>query len=285
MARISKQERKVHEKVMELINSDRPLTYEEKEFCLENYQGDGTGFNGAFFTPSGLAWDFSVDAYTSGTVIDLCAGIGRLAFSMYHRCKPKRIVCVELNNEYARIGKRILPEAEWIVGDALSYIPQEKFDVAISNPPFGKINTTEHKDVDGYTGGEFEFKVMTHARKFADVGYFIVPQGSAGFTYSGKPYYDGTAKTNKYIKWEEQTGLCAYPGCGVDTSYYRDQWHGTNVICEVVEIRYYEHRNQTPDISEDAPKTHSNEENKSDSVIALPEPVNSSGTLTDLFDI
>lgn len=43
MARLSKQEQKLHDRAMELINSDRPLTYEEKEFCYNNYHGDGLG--------------------------------------------------------------------------------------------------------------------------------------------------------------------------------------------------------------------------------------------------
>ena len=63
MARLSKQEQKLHDRVMELINSDRPLTYEEKEFCYNNYHGDGLGGSGAFFTPEGLAWDFTIDAH------------------------------------------------------------------------------------------------------------------------------------------------------------------------------------------------------------------------------
>lgn len=279
MARLSKQEQKLHDRAMELINSDRPLTYEEKEFCYNNYHGDGLGGSGAFFTPEGLAWDFTIDAHCTGKVLDLCAGIGRLSFCMLHRCKPEKIVCIELNPEFARIGKRLLPEAEWITSDVFEFESNEKFDVVISNPPFGKIKTTDTKDVFEYTGGEFEFKVMTLGQKFAEVGYFIVPAGSAGFAYSGRPYYDGSMKSNKYLKWSKQTGLVTYAGCGIDTSIYRDEWHSTNVLTEVVEVRYYEKE------AVEAPKSHSNKQIEESKEITLPEQESESGTLSDLFDI
>lgn len=241
MARISKREQKLHDQAMELINSDKELTFEEKEFCFENYKGDGTGFNGAFFTPSGLAWDFSIDACCTGNVLELCAGIGRLAFCVYHRHKPKKIVCVELNTEYARIGQRLLPEAEWVVGDALEYESDIKFDLVMGNPPFGKIKTSTQNNIFGYKGNEFELKIAAYGKKFAPVGVFIVPQMSSGFKYSGNPFYDNSTPSEKYIRWNKETGLIAYPGVGIDTSYYSEQWNGTNIICEVIEVRYHEH--------------------------------------------
>ena len=237
MAKLSKQQQKLHKQAMELIDSDRPLTFEEKEFCFDNYHGDADSFKGAFFTPNGLAWDFSVDAVTHGSLLELCAGIGRLSFSVYHRHRPKRMVCVELCSEYVRIGKRLLPEAEWIQADVLTWKSNERFDLVISNPPFGKIQTSDIKDVNGYTGGEFEFKIISKAWDHSDYGVFLVPQGSAGFVYSGAHYYR-PAESNKYKKWKEQTGLEATAGCGVDTSLWRDEWHGTNVLTEIITVEY-----------------------------------------------
>lgn len=236
MATMSKQQAKLHDQVMNLIHSDAKLSFDDKEFILQNYQGDGIGGTGAFFTPEGLAWDFTIDSGSSGRCLELCAGIGRLSFCQYHRHKPKHITCVELNPDYVQIGKRVLPEAEWIVGDALQYTSNERYDIVYGNPPFGKIKTSEAA-TGSYKGSEFEYKVITHGASLADYGVWIVPQGSAGFVYSGAQYYERMEST-KYSKFAEQTGYHFEARCGIDTSIYRDQWHGTNVVCEVVTVEY-----------------------------------------------
>ncbi|WP_313683897.1 hypothetical protein [Pantoea sp.] len=99
MARLTKQQSKLHQQVMDLVHSDKVLTFEEKEFILQNYQGDGIGGTGAFFTPEGLAWDFTIDSGSTGSCLELCAGIGRLSFCQYHRHKPEHVTCVELNRD------------------------------------------------------------------------------------------------------------------------------------------------------------------------------------------
>lgn len=87
------------------------------------------------------------------------------------------------------IGKRVLPEAEWITGDVLQYSADRFYQVAYGNPPFGKISTS--KAFKGrYKGSEFENKVIEHASTFASYGARIVLQGSAGFKYFGHRYYD-----------------------------------------------------------------------------------------------
>lgn len=80
-----------------------------------------------------LAWDFILDAGCTGQCIELCAGIGRLSYYQYLRNKPTHITCVELNPEYVMIGKRVLPDAEWIIGDALQYSSDRFYDVAYGN--------------------------------------------------------------------------------------------------------------------------------------------------------
>lgn len=97
MARISKQQSKLHDQIMQLVPSYSTSTFEQKEFILQSYQGDGIGGTGAFFTPEGLAWDFTIDSNCTGRCIELCAGIGRLSLCQYTRHKPKHITCVEIN--------------------------------------------------------------------------------------------------------------------------------------------------------------------------------------------
>ena len=237
MARITKKESSLHLKVMELVHSDKQLTQDDREFIFNNYKGDGIGATGAFFTPEMLAWDFILDAGCSSDSIELCAGIGRLSYYQYLRNKPTHITCVELNPEYVMIGKRVLPEAEWITGDALQYYPERFYTVAYGNPPFGKINTSQVY-TGRYRGSEFEYKVIDHASKFASFGAWIVPQGSAGFKYSGHTHYDDTIHTTKYSKFMSDTGLTLSAGVGIDTSIYKDEWNGTKVICESVLVDY-----------------------------------------------
>lgn len=143
MARIIKAESKLHNQVMDLVHSDKVLTFEEKEFILQNYQGDGIGSTEAFFTPEWLAWDFTIDSCSSGRCLELCAGIGRLSFCQYIRCKPQHITCVELNPDYVQVGMRVLPEAEWIIGDALTYVSEQSYDIVLFMAiHFGKIKTS-----------------------------------------------------------------------------------------------------------------------------------------------
>lgn len=237
MARVTKKESQLRLKVMELVHSDRQLTEDDKEFIFNNYRGDGIGATGAFFTPEMLAWDFMLDAGCSDDCIELCAGIGRLSYYQFIRNKPSHITCVELNPEYVLIGKRVLPQAEWITGDALQYTPDRFYRVAYGNPPFGKINTSGAY-TGRYTGSEFEYKIIDRAREYSSYGVWIVPQGSAGFKYSGHTYYDRSIQSAKYIKFEKDTGLILHPGVGIGTSIYRDQWNGTKVTCESVLVDY-----------------------------------------------
>lgn len=48
MARVTKTESTNHNRVMELVHSDKKLTQDNKEFIFNNYQGDGIGATGLF---------------------------------------------------------------------------------------------------------------------------------------------------------------------------------------------------------------------------------------------
>ncbi|VEB98809.1 Uncharacterised protein [Cedecea lapagei] len=68
MARLTKKKNKLHQQVMDLVHSDKLLTYDDKEYILLNYVGDGIGFTGAFFTPEMLSWDFIVSIPVKRTI-------------------------------------------------------------------------------------------------------------------------------------------------------------------------------------------------------------------------
>lgn len=133
MAKIPKEAAKRHNQALDLVKSDKRLSLDDRLFILENFHEGATNMNGlagAFFTPEGLARDLSIEVAECDSIIDLCAGIGRLSFACMH--SAKRIVCVEQNPEYAEVGRRVMPEAEWIVSDVFSIGDVGRFSWAIS---------------------------------------------------------------------------------------------------------------------------------------------------------
>lgn len=151
MAKLTKAQRKQHSAALELLKKD-VLTEKEKEFVLINYNEGAETMNGAagaFFTPLAMAFEFAFEVGSYGRpeqtrFLDLCAGIGTLSFAVSRRNPGTKITCVEINPDYIAVGKKILPEAEWIHASALD-LPQLQsrgpFDIAYSNPPFGKVDT------------------------------------------------------------------------------------------------------------------------------------------------
>lgn len=232
--KLSEQARKLHKQAMELVESNKPLSDEEKVFILENYQESANHMNGehgAYFTPYGLAIDLSCCIPNGATIVDLCAGIGALSYAVSRHSDPKKLVCVELNPDYVKVGKRILPEATWITGDALTTEFDEIFHVAISNPPFGRIKTSTYKG--NYTGSNFEHKLIERAKEIACYGVFIIPQNSAGFMYSGQKH--GFKECPEQIaKFTEQTGITLELPVSIDTAIYLDEWKGVSPMCEIV---------------------------------------------------
>ncbi|WP_271507338.1 methyltransferase [Bradyrhizobium sp. CCBAU 11357] len=242
MAKLTKAEAKAHAEAVELLKKD-VLTYDERVFVLDNWHEGASHINGsagAFFTPCGLAGDFAIDAY-GGRTVDLCAGIGALAFHVYWRAHhargrdepQKEIVCIERNPAYVDVGRKVLPEANWICADVFDLdLPSlGHFGCAIANPPFGA--TPRIGSGPRYTGRSFEFHVIDIASDIADYGAFIIPQASAPFQYSGVQCYR-ERKSADYLKFTEQTGIHLEAGCGVDCSYYRDGWKGIAPNVEIV---------------------------------------------------
>jgi len=248
--KLSKEQVKNHKKAQEILLKD-VLTFDEKLFVLENWHEGAENMNsfaGAFFTPTGLARDFAIELNDNdgSSLVDLCAGIGMLAFYAYHYRRIENITCIEVNPMYYEAGKKILPEANWILDSVLNQVcisSLPKFDQCISNPPFGNIKTTANhtKDWLRYTGSDFEFKVIEIASKIADRGIFILPQMSTPYKYSGQKTMcaNDSAKHNKFAA---QTGLKFEFNCGIDTSYYINDWNGVSPMCEIIIVEFNEQK-------------------------------------------
>lgn len=240
MAKLTKAQAKAHQQACDLLAKDA-LTDAEKMFVLENWQESASHINtvaGAFFTPYDLARDFAIETFP-GRIIDLCAGIGMLSYAVRDKHQwdkaPLDITCVEINPDYVAVGRKILPEARWIEASVFDVLDMGlgQFDVAISNPPFGRITRPEGKGAPRYKGGEFEFHVIDIAAHLANYGTFILPQMSSGFRYSGSQRYERDT-SGKAFDFQQKTGIYLGPSCGIDTAFYKDSWRGVSPICEIV---------------------------------------------------
>lgn len=244
VSKLTKPEAKAHTEACERLEKD-VLTDDDKRFVWENWQESANHVNsaaGAFFTPFDLAMDFALEV--GGTrVIDLCAGAGFLSLAVLWRQHlwdhDLELTCVEINPAYVALGRKLLPEATWIEASIFD-LPGDlgRFDYAISNPPFGNINR-HGGAAPRFSGKEFEYHVIDIASSLADCGAFIIPQGSAGFRYSGARYYERN-EDRRYAAFHKATGLTLDAGIGIDCSIYRDDWHGVAPQVEIACVDFTE---------------------------------------------
>lgn len=241
MAKLTKQEAKRHDAACRLLELERPLTVDEcDDFHRDWHEGAESNqtWSSAFFTPVDLASDLRFDMPGQGTLIDLCAGIGRLAY--YAGCQAtwpeyrhdySRIVCVERNPRYVEVGRRIFPAAEWICGDVLDpeLLSQVgTFDAAIMNPPFGSATKSDHQ-APRYKGADLDLAVMDAAATLAPWCLAIVPQDRAPFDKRGD------AKPSKRADlFKAATGLSLWRFSNIEPDAYRDQWNGVSPAIEIV---------------------------------------------------
>ena len=235
MARISKQDMKKHLAACEMINSKDDLNVSQRDYIIENWNPmaeHNVGWNAAFFTPMGVARDLMIETLKKNNkrVLDLCAGVGRLAYTMWkqslwgNESEKLELVCIEMNYEFARVGQRVLPEATWIRGDIFeesTFKNIGKFDEVISNPPYGvKVSKNGWlcKDLSQYMAAEV-------AMKLAPVATFILGQADCPFKMSGVPSFQ-MVHNERYEKWSKKTGIVFDHNCGLDLSHSNGEWVG-----------------------------------------------------------
>ncbi|MFD8560659.1 hypothetical protein ACFV1N_25580 [Streptosporangium canum] len=243
MLKLTKEQAKRHREADDLVRSPARLSDEETEFVLLHWQEASTitnSLSGAFFTPLEMAKDVALNIWGS-RVIDLCAGIGHLAWG--YRCRyvndwerdkpPLELVCVEKNPAYVEVGRRLLPDATWICADVFDVVELElgSFHAALANPPFGRIDRAG-RQAPRYRGPLMEYHVIDVAAELAPSGVFIVPQTSAPFRYSG-PRPSVWEEPPAYRRFVAQTGVELRFNIGVDTTLY-DGWHGVAPTTEIV---------------------------------------------------
>ena len=250
MAKLTKEQTRLHRGAVQLLAKDR-LTDDEKEFIFTHWNPaaeHNVTYSGTYFTPPDLASDFRLEL-CGRNILDLCAGIGALSFYVAHwpyNCDYiPNITAIEINPDFVEIGRKLLPQINWICGNAfdLPRLVKEHdlphFDIVYSNPPFGRVSRgPDEKRGPHYRGPEFEYNLIDLASDYANEGVFIVPQMSSPFLYSGTTYYRTDRQTPAYKRFEKQTGLTGHGGVGIDTACYKEDWQ--NITPPAIEIVTYD---------------------------------------------
>lgn len=143
MAKLTQQQSSQQREIAELLAKPRDLTYDETIFVLKNYAPPANVVTdeAAFFTPPSLADMAAMQIGDSVDVVDLGAGIGTLSWFLTQQWGwNKELLCVEKNPDFVKIGKKLVPQAQWVEGDIFdkqlwSSLPKMEF--FITNPPFG----------------------------------------------------------------------------------------------------------------------------------------------------
>lgn len=245
MAKLSKQDWKLHERANDLVESDSTLTWEERDFIFDNWNPmarNDVGAAGAFFTPAGVAHEFHVRGDTDMPVIDLCAGIGILTYQyvrawQYYKPKNQSLICIERNYDFYQVGKRLVPEAHWIHDsifnqDLIADLADEFDDcLPISNPPFGAV-TVDPQETKWLIKSKDSIEVMAMdvALHLSNSALFILPEGYVNHIDSTNPKF----RKAKKIK-ERYPNLYLELWC-TDLSSYDNDWKGANPKVQIVDL-------------------------------------------------
>lgn len=260
MGKITRKQTQLHDEAMALINLDRELTMKEIEMVFRQYNPmaeHNVGKGAIFFTPVGVAWELAVFCQPKGHIIDLCAGIGVLSYTVLHhdyggwtgrsplRGDIKRLVAIENNPEFVEIGKRLLPEVEWYCSSVfdLDFLTSlGEFNCAISNPPYGNIPSKSRAKWLKVKGPAQWLVMEVALRMCYSGGMFIVPENDSDYSYRIEPlqprgpvpswtrnimsnqYLDKKTSREKYLE-PHFPGVTMTPA-SVDISGYDNEWQG-----------------------------------------------------------
>lgn len=212
MAKLTKQEVSQQKEIKDLLKKPRDLTYEETVFVLQNFvpPSDVITDNAAFFTPTSLAEAVAMCHGDSASVVDVGAGIGCLSFfvAIQTQWNPQPIYAIEINPEFVTIGKKLVPQAQWIEGDIFDEETWKKVDAEffISNPPFGnRVN----KPWLAYKGDSMMAAIEAGIRKTTcNGGTVILPQSACLDHYSYPPKTRYVVRRERVRTRKENTCPC-----------------------------------------------------------------------------
>lgn len=251
--KIPKRELK-RQKELQAILEKETLTNEEIDTIYEEWNPamiDSLTENGVYFTPINLAFDTALFAPRRGHIVDACGGIGALSYAMlcrdYYENNIESITIIELNQAFVEIGKKLIRDERvtWVTGDVFDAdlwesltkeLPEHRFDVMISNPPFGKM---KQSGIELNYNGNRDLMVVELCLRYAKSGYFILPAMSTPFKFSGEQYYQDfqSKEFKRFLKTQKVPFFMACDG--IDCDVYKDDWKnlkGIKVECVDVQI-------------------------------------------------
>lgn len=229
-----------------MLRLKRPLDPGEIEFCYEYWSPlaeSNVGKTGAFFTPQDLAYELQLWSAESGHVLDLGAGIGMLSWQVLAGSgypQDLHLTCLEINPAYVEVGRKLLPEATWICGDVfnldtlLAIYRPAGYTCVISNPPFGKLPTTQAAKWFSFKGPG-HLMAMEVAIRMGQKAVMIAPEVDLPWREQGVPFH--TVKDNPSTSWRKWHKL--FPdvevnSCSIDTSAY--EWQGASPKVELFQL-------------------------------------------------
>ena len=123
-------------------------------------------------------------------ILDLCTGSGAIAVSLAKYINKSEITATDISNEALRIAKlnaknnNVEDRITFISSDLFQNVPEEKYDIIVSNPPYIKTKDikTLNKDVQkepklaldgGIDGLDFYRKITKKADEYLKFGGFL----------------------------------------------------------------------------------------------------------------
>lgn len=255
MGKLSKRELKEQKDIFNNLLKKDILTPDEIEYIYDNLNPlmiDNCSERGVFFTPTDLCRDVATFFPKHGHIVDICGGIGKLSYWLrnydYYERTIKSLTIIELNPQFVEIGKKLLPQANWINGnvfdksiwdDITKDLEGNKFDYAVSNPPFGRLTVDPIIDTSWINyQGDLDVMVLELVLRYSkNGGYMIIPPASCDFRFSGRPYHEyiTNKKLEKFRKFNPDL-FFRMEADGIDCSLYVDEWDNTKVMVEVARI-------------------------------------------------
>lgn len=229
--KITKAETKNHQAAEEILNQVSTISHPDREFVYRHWHPGANhlqGVNSAFFTPWNLAKALILGVrFQDDVVIDLAAGHGMLMYQYYRTIcydilrKQPRMICVELNPEYVKIGQKLLPEAEWIRGDIFQAQTWESLGLPdnadiLANPPYQTFKKAEYPSGErwlSYYGRGSLMAAEVALRLSTRGGAMILPQATVlPFQFSGIEFskdvemYRRADQCRPYVTWQRAIG-------------------------------------------------------------------------------
>jgi hypothetical protein len=182
----------------------------------------------------------------------------------YYNNDIESLTLIEYNPKFTEIAKRLISPLSaynedrrvipinFITADAYlkstwenltSTLPLSadgKYNLMISNPPYGKLPAADKKlyiDHLKYLS-ERELMAVELCTRYAKHGNFIMPLSSRECIFSGRPYYERrpSKKVDGLRKALGEDVFFYMEIDGIDCSIYRDEWKNTKITTEVVSI-------------------------------------------------